>query len=105
MTNTAIFDRKMEKMDCNTYTGYCFWGGLAPDNFDELEDPHGEGYVAFRSFIGSVSPDCSSLNYEQTCEAMEEIKEFGGYAGFHCEDFSVIKWQEAEMGRKGHMDW
>ena len=40
MTNAAIFDRKVEKVDCNAYTDYCFWGGLVPDNFDELEGLH-----------------------------------------------------------------
>ena len=28
MTNAAIFDRKVEKVDCNAYTDYCFWGGM-----------------------------------------------------------------------------
>ena len=105
MTNAAIFDRKVEKVDCNAYTDYCFWGGLVPDNFDELEGLHEKGCVAFKSFIGPVSPDYSSLNYGQAYEAMERIKEFGGRAGFHCEDFSMIKWQEARMKREGRMDW
>ena len=47
--------------------------------------------VAFKSFIPPVSPDYSSLNYGQAYEAMEIIKEFDGRAGFHCEDFSMIK--------------
>ena len=37
MTNAAILTEKVEKVDCNAYTDYCFWGGLVPDNFDELE--------------------------------------------------------------------
>ena len=61
MTNAEIFDRKVEKVDCNAYADYCFWGGLVPDNFDELEGLHEKGCVAFKSFIGPVSPDYSSL--------------------------------------------
>ena len=76
---------------------YCFWGGLIPDNFKDLKDLDEKGCVAFKSFIGPVSPDYSSLNYGQAYEAMEIIKEFDGRAGFHCEDFSMIKNLEKHM--------
>lgn len=84
---------------------YCFWGGLVPDNFDDLEGLQEKGCVAFKSFIGPVSPDYSSLSYGQAYEAMERIKAFGGRAGFHCEDFSMIKWQEQRMIKEGRLDW
>lgn len=105
LTNAAIFDQKVKAVDANAYVDYCFWGGLVPDNFDDLEGLHHKGCVAFKSFIGPVSPDYSSLNYGQAYEAMQKIKEFGGRAGFHCEDFSMIKWQEARMKKEGRLDW
>lgn len=100
MTTADLFDKKVEKVDGNAYADYCFWGGLVPDNFEDLKGMHDKGCVAFKSFIGPVSPDYSSLNYGQAYEAMQRIKEFGGRAGFHCEDFSMIKWQEARMKKK-----
>ncbi|MFR9063689.1 MAG: amidohydrolase family protein [[Clostridium] scindens] len=105
MTNADLFDKKVEKVDSNAYADYCFWGGLIPDNFEDLKGMHDKGCVAFKSFIGPVSPDYSSLNYGQANEAMQRIKEFGGRAGFHCEDFSMIKWQEARMKKEGRLDW
>ena len=91
MVNAEAFDFKLKKVDPNAYCDYCFWGGLIPDNFKDLKDLDEKGCVAFKSFIGPVSPDYSSLNYGQAYEAMEIIKEFDGRAGFHCEDFSMIK--------------
>lgn len=105
MTTAELFDKKVEAVDANAYVDYCFWGGLIPDNFGDLKDLHDKGCVAFKSFIGPVSPDYSSLSYGQAYEAMQIIQKFGGRAGFHCEDFSTIKWQEQRMIKEGRMDW
>ena len=105
MTTAEIFDKKESIVSPNAYVDYCFWGGLIPDNFDDLEELDEKGCVAFKSFIGPVSPDYSSLNYGQAYEAMEIIHSFDGRAGFHCEDYSMIKWQEQRMKKEGRLDW
>lgn len=105
LTNAGLFDKKVEAVDQNAYVDYCFWGGLVPYNLEDLKGLHDKGCVAFKSFIGPVSPDYSSLNYGQAYEAMEIIKGFGGRAGFHCEDFAMIKWQEQRMIKEGRLDW
>ena len=105
LTNAELFDKKADAVGHKAYVDYCFWGGLVPDNFDDLEGLQEKGCVAFKSFIGPVSPDYSSLSYGQAYEAKERIKAFGGRAGFHCEDFSMIKWQEQRMIKEGRLDW
>lgn len=60
MTTAEIFDKKESIVSPNAYVDYCFWGGLIPDNFDDLEELDEKGCVAFKSFIGPVSPDYSS---------------------------------------------
>lgn len=105
LTNAELFDKKVETVDANAYVDYCFWGGLVPTNFEDLSGLDRKGCVAFKSFIGPVSPDYASLNYGQAYEAMQIIKEFDGRAGFHCEDFSMIKWQEERMKKAGRLDW
>lgn len=105
MVNAEAFDFKLKKVDPNAYCDYCFWGGLIPDNFGDLKDLDEKGCVAFKSFIGPVSPDYSSLNYGQAYEAMEIIKEFDGRAGFHCEDFSMIKNLEKIEKAKDPNSW
>lgn len=105
LTNAELFDVKVAKVDPNAYCDYCFWGGLIGDNFGDLKGLNDKGCVSFKSFIGPVSPDYSSLSYGQAYEAMQIIKEFDGRAGFHCEDFSMIKWQEQRMKKEGRLDW
>lgn len=105
MTTAEAFDAKIAKVDDNAYIDYCFWGGLIPDNFDQLAALDEKGCVSFKSFIGPVSPDYSPLSYGQAYEAMKIIREFDGRAGFHCEDFSTIKWQEKRMKEAGRLDW
>ncbi len=105
MTTAELFDRKAAIAGKNAYVDYCFWGGLVPGNFDELKGLNEKGCVAFKSFIGPVSPDYQTLTYGQAYEAMERIKKFDGRAGFHCEDFSMIRWQEERMKREGRLDW
>ena len=105
LSNADIFDKKYQKVSPNAYTDYCFWGGLINGNFDDLKGLNDKGCVAFKSFIGPVSPDYSSLNYGQVYEAMQIIKEFDGRAGFHCEDFAMIKHQEARMKKENRLDW
>jgi allantoinase len=105
MTTPELFDIKEAKVSPNAYSDYAFWGGLVPDNFDQLEALDEKGVVAFKSFLGPVSPDYTSLTYGQAYEAMSIIKGFDGMAGFHCEDFSMIKEAEKRMKRDGKLTW
>nr|WP_072537567.1 allantoinase AllB [Anaerococcus mediterraneensis] len=105
MTSGALFDRKEEKVGKHAYSDYCFWGGLIPDNLDKLKEQDEKGVVSFKSFIGPVSPDYASLNYGRVYRALEIIKEFDGRAGFHCEDFSIIKERENFMKESGRLTW
>ena len=97
MTTPELFDIKEAKVSPNAYCDYAFWGGLIPDNLDQLKALDEKGVVAFKSFIGPVSPDYSSLSYGQAYEAMEILKECGARAGFHCEDYSMIKMREKHV--------
>jgi len=105
MTTADLLDIKLAKVSPNAYCDFAFWGGLIPTNFKDLAGLDEKGVVAFKSFIGPVSPDYSSLNYGQAYEAMEIIHKFDGRAGFHCEDFAMIKSREQHMKDAGRLDW
>ena len=98
-------EQKVKTASAKAYVDFALWGGLIPENFGELEDMEKKGCVAFKSFVSPTSPGFSPLNYGQAYEAMEIIKKFNGRAGFHCEDFSLIQWQEQRMKREGRVDW
>lgn len=105
MTNGARMDKKLAHVGPNAYSDYCFWGGLVDYNLKQLQELDQRGCVAFKSFIGPVSPDYVTLTIGQAKEAMEIIKTFDGRAGFHCEDYSIIKWEEQRAQRKQKNDW
>lgn len=105
LTNGKIFDDKIKKVSPNAYVDYCFWGGLVDYNMDSLLELDEKGCVAFKSFIGPVSPDYVSLTMGQVREALEILKKSDARAGFHCEDYSIIKWQEKRAQEKESPDW
>ncbi|MCQ2508691.1 MAG: allantoinase AllB [Dorea sp.] len=105
MDCAAAFDFKENKVSPQAYVDYCFWGGLVKTNFGDLADLDEKGCVAFKSFLGPVSPDYDTLNYGEMVEAMDIIKQFNGRAGFHNEDFHIIKRQEKRMKDAGRYDW
>ena len=92
---------KIELVEPSACVDFALWGGLVPENFDELEKMDKEGCVAFKAFLSPSSPDFEHLGYGETYEAMQIIKRFGGRIGFHCEDYSTILHLEEMMRRAG----
>ena len=74
LTNGKIFDDKYNTVSPNAYVDYCFWGGLVDYNLNSLVELDKRGCVAFKSFIGPVSPDYVSLTMGQVREALEILK-------------------------------
>ncbi|MFM1538392.1 amidohydrolase family protein [Helcococcus bovis] len=105
LTNDKLFDIKEEKVSKEAYSDYCFWGGFVPENFYDLKGLDEKGVVAFKSFLGPVSPDYTPLSYGKMYEGLEILKELDARAGFHAEDFSVIKERERVMQERGRLDW
>ncbi len=105
LTDGKIFEKKLTHVAPNAYVDYCFWGGLVDYNLGSLKELDEKGCVAFKSFIGPVSPDYVSLTIGQAKEAIEILKSVGARAGFHCEDYSIIKWEEARAKRKEKNNW
>jgi len=101
LTTGAIFRKKQQAVSPSAYVDYCFWGGLVESNFATLGELDECGVTAFKSFIGPVSDDYSSLSMGQVKEALEILKRFDARAGFHCEDYSIIKWEEKRAREEG----
>lgn len=98
VTNAQVLRSKCIYIKKQTYVDFGLWGGLVDYNFGDLRGLHDEGVVSFKSFIAPVSKDYVSLNYGQIREALKIIASFDGIAGFHCEDFSMIK--QGELNAK-----
>lgn len=105
VVNGAAADAKIAAAKEKAYVDFALWGGLIPENFDCLQEMEERGCVAFKSFVSPTAPGFSPLNYGQAYEAMQVLKQFGGKAGFHCEDFSTIVHCEKVLKQAGKTDW
>jgi allantoinase len=97
LTNSEVFKNKQEHLKNLSLVDYCFWGGLVNDNTAELEELNNSGVVGFKAFIGPVSSDYSSVDMGIVYEALKKIAAFDNVAGFHCEDYSIIKYEENRL--------
>lgn len=95
LTSAEIFERKESAINGRSHVDYAFWGGLTPNCIDNIPGMNEAGAVAYKAFIGPVSPDYASAGMGDILKALKIIKTFDGLAGFHCEDFSIIKTGEA----------
>ncbi|MDR1520176.1 MAG: allantoinase AllB [Planctomycetota bacterium] len=100
LINAKIFADKAAALAGRSLADYAFWGGLVDDNSDDLEGMHDAGAVAFKAFIGPVSPDYSSINMGLVRKALGILKRIDALGGFHCEDYSIIKAAEKEVERR-----
>ncbi len=108
LTDAGIFQKKQEAVRDKALVDYAFWGGLTDENLGKLEELHNAGVTSFKVFIGPVSPDYRSLNMGVVREALQITAKLGALVGFHAEDYSVIKHEEARAlreGRKGRRDF
>lgn len=105
LTDGKIFDVKKSVASPQSYVDFAFLGGLIGTNNDSVLELDERGCVGFKSFIGPVSPDFVSLNMGQVREVLEILKKVDARAGFHCEDFSIIKAGEAKGKAKENPSW
>ncbi len=94
LTTADLFTRKEELLKNKGVVDYAFWGGLVDNNVEELEGLYEAGVAGFKAFIGPVSPDYSSVNMGIVRHAMQTMADKDILLGFHCEDYSIIKYEE-----------
>lgn len=108
LTNARIFQKKHRAIKDKALIDYAFWGGLIGENIDQIEELHQCGVTSFKVFIGPVSPDYRSLDMGTVREALQRTANLGALIGFHAEDYSIIKHEEARAekeGRSGRADF
>ena len=110
LTSASLFHAKHKAVQGKARVNYGFWGGLADDvpDKDKMEALRDAGAVAFKIFIGPVSPDYRSLPMGTVREVLRKAATLDVLVGFHAEDFSIIKHEEARAqreGRQGRIDF
>lgn len=110
LTTAALFEAKEKALRGRSAVDYAFWGGLVPENLGDMKALHRAGAVAFKCFLGPVSPDYSTLNLGLARKALEIAAEMDALIGFHCEEYSIIKAGETAVlekyaGKSGKAGW
>lgn len=101
LTNSKIFEDKHKIVGPKALIDYGFWGGLVDYNLSDLDGLNDSGVMAFKSFLSPVGKDYTSLDLGRVRKALGTIKKFDGVAGFHCEDYSIIAYEEEQAVKSG----
>jgi allantoinase len=73
-TTAAALKEKLEALEGLLHTDTAFWGGVVPDNLDDLEDLADAGVVGAKAFmIHSGIDDFPSVDGEQLSRAMKTL--------------------------------
>lgn len=109
LTGAAV-TKKIRLLSQESYVDFAVWGGLTPASIPHLREMHEAGAVSFKCFMSGGGNDFQAPTLNQIRDAMRMIAEFGGLAGFHCEDFSIISEErervraEKQDGRQAFLD-
>lgn len=110
IVNAELFNEKKKLLASEAYTDFGIWGALVPQNIDRLNQLHEAGAVAFKCFLTGGGNDFYAPNLGEVREALRKISNFGGMAGFHCEDYGIIAYEKEKViknkidGRQAFLD-
>lgn len=92
-----LFVEKKQRLERESYSDFCMWGALCPDNINEFAGMKREGAVAYKSFLSGGGNDFPAPDMARVRNALIEIGKLNGMAGFHCEDNSIIQYEAERM--------
>lgn len=101
LSDVIIAKKKAKIVKDKSYIDYSFWGALVDYNFDQLQALKEWGIQGFKSFMSPVGDDYTSLKTGKIRNALALLKQIGGFAGFHCEDYDIIAYEEAKAIKEG----
>ncbi len=94
VSSAEIFEAKAKHVSSESYIDYSFWGALVDYNINDLKGLRKAGAKAFKSFLCPVGKDYTPLFTGQIRDVLEITKSMDALAGFHCEDYHIIEYEE-----------
>jgi len=80
------------------------FGGLAPDNLDQLRPMWEAGALGFKGFLVELH-GAPMLSEGVLLDIMREVGSFGGTCLYHCESDSICRLGEEKIDRDGRTDY
>jgi allantoinase len=91
------FDKKLLEAQKTSLTDFAFWGGLVPNNLDQLEELSERGVVGFKAFMSDSGIDDFSCVEDSTLrEGMKRVAELRKIVAVHAEGELITKQLAAE---------
>lgn len=95
--NGQILEEKKAHLLEKSYADFCLYGAFTPDSISAFEDMTKHGAIGFKSFLSGAGTDFHAPNMSKVRDAMLEAKKLDQIIAFHCEDYWIIKEEQAKM--------
>jgi allantoinase len=103
-TTKARFLEKLAIIREKSFVDYGLWGGLVPDNIDELEGLENSGACAFKAFLCSSDPLYPMVDDGVLLDAMEKIRSFDRILALHCENQDILNLYASRIQSKNWIE-
>ena len=102
--DAASFDRKLAACRDRAYADFALWGGLTPDNLDQLEALAERGVVGFKAFMSASGiDDFRACDDESLYRGMRIAARLGLPVAVHAENNGMTR-ALSETGARGGPD-
>jgi allantoinase len=98
-TTVERFQEKVARIAPKSYVDYGLWGGVVPDNLDDIEKLAAAGACAFKAFIVSSDPLYPMVDDGVLLSAMLKVKPTGKLLAIHCENQAIIDFYSERLSR------
>lgn len=108
VSSAKLMKKKAAIVTGRSYVDFALWGALLRTNRGDLAEMQADGVAAFKCFMCDPGKDYTDLQLDEIRDRLQLMKKINGLAGFHCEDYALLK--EAEetclsAGKTGRTDY
>lgn len=108
VASANILQKKVAIATGKSYVDFALWGALLRTNRSNLEEMQEAGAAAFKCFMCNPGKDYTDLQLDEIKDRLLLLKKLHGLAGFHCEDYAMLKETEESFlaaGKTGRQDY
>lgn len=104
-TTKSSLHLKLRSAENKAYVDYALYGGLVPDNLQDLEDLSNEGVVAFKCFMATCGSeeigDFKNVDDFTLYQGMKKLSELGHVLSIHAENAELTDKLAIEKKKQG----
>jgi allantoinase len=101
VTKEAFVD-KVAIGEAKSHIDFGLWGGLVPENLDDLASLAEAGAIGFKAFLSpSGNPNFHSIDDESLLEGMKRIAKTGSVLSLHSESAPLVTFLQKEKEARG----